>query len=64
MDETELYSLVDEAVKESIVSEKSTIFEESKKSKFQLEKIVRMTKLTMMVLAKQLAAGNFKPFDF
>ena len=23
-----------------------------------------MTKLTMMVLAKQLAAGNFKPFDF
>ena len=64
MDEPELYSLVDEAVKESMASEKSTIFEESKKSKFQLEKIVRMTKLTMMVLAKQLAAGNFKPFDF
>ena len=33
MDEIELYSLVDEAVKESMISEKSNIFEESKKSK-------------------------------
>jgi len=64
MSEGELYALVDEAVKESMAYDKNSILEESKKSKVQLEKIVRMTKLTMLVLAKQLEAGNFIPFDF
>lgn len=64
MEEKELYALVDDAIKESMASDKNSIFVESKKSMYQLEKIVRMTKLTMMVLAKQLAAGNFIPFDF
>lgn len=64
MGESELYALVDDAIRESMALDKNSIFEESKKSRYQLEKIVRMTKLTMLVLAKQLAAGNFIPFDF
>ena len=64
MDESALFALVDEAVSENVVSEKNSIFKESNKSKYQLEKIVRMTKLTMLVLSKQLAAGNFEPKYF
>jgi len=64
MDESALFALVDEAVSENMASEKNSIFKESNKSKYQLEKIVRMTKLTMLVLSKQLAAGNFEPKYF
>ena len=64
MDESALFALVDEAVSENMASEKNSIFKESNKSKYQLEKIVRMTKLTMLVLSKQLEAGNFEPKYF
>ena len=64
MDRDDLFSLVDEAVNENMVSEKNSIFKESNKSKYQLEKIVRMTKLTMLVLSRQLAAGDFEPSFF
>ena len=64
MDEYALFALVDEAVSENMASEKNSIFKESNKSKYQLEKIVRMTKLTMLVLSKQLVAGNFEPKYF
>ena len=64
MDKADLFSLVDEALNENMVSEKNSIFKESNKSKYQLEKIVRMTKLTMLVLSRQLAAGDFEPSFF
>lgn len=63
-DEKELYDLVDDALEESLAAERTDIFEESKKSKHQLDKIVRMTKFTMLILSKQLAAGNFFPYYF
>lgn len=58
----ELEALTRQAAKLCLTGEK--IFEESKRNRYQMERILQMTRFNLGILGKQLAAGDFLPRYF
>lgn len=64
LDEAERDSLVEKAAKELIEEDDRGIFDESAKNAYMTQRLIRMTKQGIWVMAEQLKKGDFIPEEF
>lgn len=64
LDEEVRNLLINESVEEAVENEKSSVFEDSNRNSFMIERIKNISKKTAWILQQQIVAGEFMPSEF